>query len=78
MVMVSPPVAFVDFESVSAIDCLKLIVTGSRDDIAPPEIIRQSYTRWTPEARFEVIAGADHFYGGYEDQLKEILVACLA
>jgi alpha/beta superfamily hydrolase len=78
MVMVSPPVAFVDFESVSAIDCLKLIVTGSRDDIAPPEIIRQSYTRWNPEARFEVIAGADHFYGGYEDQLKEILVACRA
>ncbi len=77
MVMVSPPVAFIDFESVNAIDCLKLIVTGSRDDIAPPEMIRQSFSRWNPEARFEVIEGADHFYGGYEDRLEHVLASNL-
>ena len=73
MVMVSPPVAFINFESVSTIDCLELIVTGSRDDIAPAEMIRQSYHEWNAKAQFEVINGADHFYGGYEDRLKEIL-----
>ncbi len=73
MVMVSPPVAFIDFGLVSTIDCLKLVITGSRDDIAPAEMIRQSYHEWNAEAHFEVINGADHFYGGYEDRLEEIL-----
>ena len=77
MVMVSPPVAFIDFDSVSTIDCLKLIITGSRDEIAPAEMIRQSYHVWNTEARLEVIDGADHFYGGYEDMLEEILFAKL-
>ena len=73
MVMVSPPVAFIDFGSVGTLDCLKLVITGSRDDIAPAEMIRQSYREWNAEAHFEVIEGADHFYGGYENQLAEIL-----
>jgi len=74
MVMVSPPVAFIAFDSVGALDCLKLIVTGSRDDIAPAEMIRQSCPSWNAAARVEVIEGADHFYGGYEDRLQEILL----
>lgn len=73
MVMVSPPVAFIDLESVSTIDCLKLVITGSRDDIAPAEMISQSYHAWNAAAHFEVIGGADHFYGGYEDRLEDIL-----
>jgi alpha/beta superfamily hydrolase len=73
MVMVSPPAAFMGFDSVEAIDCLRLIVTGSRDDIAPPDLIRRSYPRWNAEARFEVINGADHFYGDHTDKLEEIL-----
>ena len=75
MVMVSPPVAFIEFDSVSTIDCLNLIVTGSRDDIAPAEMIRQTYQRWNAAARFEVIDGADHFYGGYENKLEEVLLS---
>ena len=77
MVMVSPPVAFIDFGPVSALGCLKLVITGSRDDIAPAEMIRQSYRQWNAEARFEVIDGADHFYGGHEDRLAEILTSNL-
>ena len=73
MVMISPPVAFIDFATVGVIECLKLIVTGSRDDIAPAGMIRHSYQQWNPEAQFEVISGADHFYSRYEDKLAEIL-----
>ena len=77
MVMVAPPVAFIEFDPIGTIDCLKLIVTGSRDDIAPPAMIRQTYQKWNTEAHFEVINGADHFYGGYEDRLKDILASIL-
>jgi alpha/beta superfamily hydrolase len=77
MVMVSPPVAFIGFDSVDRIDCLKLVVTGSRDDIAPPDMIQPCLPRWNPQANFEVIIGADHFYGGYTAQLEAVLAAWL-
>jgi len=75
MAMISPPVAFIDFDSVAAIDCLSLIITGSRDEIAPVEMIRQSYQEWNAAAHFEVIEGADHFYGGYENRLEQVLLS---
>ena len=73
MVMVSPPVAFIDFKSIDRIDCLKLIVTGSRDDIAPPDRINQIRPKWNPQARFEIIDGADHFYWEHLGALQEVL-----
>jgi alpha/beta superfamily hydrolase len=73
MIMVSPPVAFIDFEALTALRNLKLIITGDRDDIAPAEMVKKVYPDWNPTARFEVIAGADHFYGGYQDKLEAVL-----
>lgn len=73
MLMVSPPVGFVAFENVNALKCLKLVVTGSRDDIAPAEHIRDLLPLWNPEARFEIIDGCDHFYFGHLQELKSIL-----
>ncbi len=78
MIMVSPPVAFIDFDSISNLGSLRLIITGSRDDIAPPGLIQKSYAEWNAEAQFEVINGADHFYAGYLDKLEAILTAYLA
>jgi len=77
MIMVSPPVAFIDFGSVSNLSRLKLIITGTRDDIAPVEMINQAYPGWNAEAQFEVINGADHFYMGYLDNLEVVLAAYL-
>ena len=77
MIMVSPPLAFLDFGAVSDLNSLRLIVTGSRDDIAPPELIKTSYHGWNAEAQFEVISGADHFYVGYTDKLEALLTAYL-
>jgi alpha/beta superfamily hydrolase len=73
MVMVSPPVGFMDFQNVRGIDCLKLVVTGSRDPIAPRELIQEMLSDWNPDALFEIIQGADHFYGGYFDRLEAVL-----
>jgi alpha/beta superfamily hydrolase len=77
MIMVSPPLAFIDFGSISDLGSLELIVTGSRDDIAPPDLIKKSYAGWNATAQFEVINGADHFYTGYLDKLEAILAAYL-
>ncbi|MGD8366784.1 MAG: alpha/beta hydrolase [Desulfobacterales bacterium] len=73
LTMVSPPVAFIDFSDIPAMPNLFLVVTGSRDDIAPAEEIRPQLSRWNPAAVFEIIEGADHFYWGHLDVLREVL-----
>ncbi len=73
MIMVSPPVGFMDFQSIGKMDPLKFVVTGNRDDIAPADVIEKMMSTWNPNARFEVIDGADHFYGGYLKELESIL-----
>jgi alpha/beta superfamily hydrolase len=77
MVMVSPPVAFIDFGPISDLGSLRLIVTGSRDDIAPPDLIKKSYPAWNAQAQLEVINGADHFYMGYLDKLEAVFAMYL-
>jgi len=69
MVMVSPPVGFLDFNSIISIPTLRLIVSGSRDEIAPPESIATRIQGWNSDARLEVIPDADHFYSGHRDKL---------
>ena len=73
MVMVSPPVGFVDFSPVNSIPCLKLVVTGSIDDIAPAGHIKTMYPAWNRNAHLEIINGADHFYSGCLDELESVL-----
>lgn len=77
MLMVSPPVGLIEFGDVSTLNSLKLVVTGSRDDIAPEEQIRVLLPTWNPDARFEIIDGCDHFYAGYLDKLRAILTKYL-
>jgi alpha/beta superfamily hydrolase len=73
MIMVSPPVAFLDFSSVAVSPPLNLVIAGSRDQIAPPDLIRTMLPQWNPESRLEVIEGADHFYIGCAEKLEHIL-----
>ena len=64
-----------DFKSIVTMDALKFVVTGNRDDIAPADVIEKMMSTWNPNARFEVIDGADHFYGGYLNQLEAVLAS---
>jgi len=73
MVMVSPPVGFVDFNPVHSIPCLKLVVIGSMDDIAPADRIKTMHPSWNPKAHLEIIKGADHFYTGCLSELESVL-----
>lgn len=73
LVMVSPPVAFIDFTSIGKLPGLHQVVTGSRDEIAPPEDIRRLLPTWNPSAKFDIIPGADHFFSLHTRQLEDVL-----
>ncbi|MDM8523300.1 alpha/beta hydrolase [Desulfococcaceae bacterium HSG8] len=73
MIMVSPPAGFMDFKPALSMPCLKFVVTGGSDEIAPPDLIRKMLPVWNSEARFEVIKDADHFYSGCVEKLESLL-----
>ena len=73
--MVAPPVAFMDYKNIPAQPLLKVVLTGSDDEIAPPDLIRRLLPAWNPTAQFEIIDDADHFFYGRFPQLEKALAA---
>ena len=73
MSMVSPPTAFMDFRGIQHLPGLALVLTGSRDDIAPPEMLQRLVPIWNPTAILEVVPGADHFFAAHSGALGNAL-----
>ncbi len=73
VIMVSPPAAMMKFKSKAPIPGLNLVVIGSRDEFAPPDLVENLVKTWNPDAAFKVIKGADHFFFGDTDRLADIL-----
>ncbi|MBW2572838.1 MAG: alpha/beta hydrolase, partial [Deltaproteobacteria bacterium] len=48
---------------------------GFMDFSTIADVVKQMCSVWNPNARFEVIDGADHFYGGYLNQLEAVLIS---
>jgi len=70
IVMISPPVNFIDFSFLQYNPKIRLVITGSEDDIAPPRMIRKLLAGWSPEIELQVIEGADHFFWGKTGEIK--------
>jgi len=73
LIMVSPPVAFMEFPSFIQSPKIRLVVVGDRDEIAPVDQIRQLIANWDGPPGIEVIKDADHFYSGKIDMLHSVL-----
>ena len=73
LVMVSPPVAVIDFSSLGYSPRIRLVISGSEDHISPPEMITAMLQTWNPEAEFRVIQGIDHFYWGGTGEVASII-----
>ena len=75
LIMVAPPVAFLDYKDVPAQPLLQAVFTGSNDELAPPGLIRRYLPAWNPGAHLEIIDDADHFFYGRFPQLEEAMAA---
>jgi len=74
LVLVAPPVVFLDFGDIGPLEKLGLVVSGSEDELGPPERVRGLLPQWNSRARLAVIEEADHFYFGAEADLEAELV----
>ena len=73
LIMVSPPVSVIDFSFLEHSPKIKLVICGSRDEIAEYKKVEKMLAKWNDQALFRVIQGADHFYSGYEEDLIDIV-----
>ncbi len=73
IVMVSPPAAFLQFDMDGVDPRIGLVITGSRDDIAPPSLVEKLVENWNPQAQFKIVQGSDHFYWGNEHAVTEAI-----
>ena len=64
VVLVSPPVDFMDFGDLAGASSLYMVLTGSDDTYASPAHIKKLLKNWNKNAIFIEIPGADHFYSG--------------
>ena len=74
---ISPPMGLMDFGGIESMNALKLVVTGSVDEYAPPAVLKRNLEKWNSAAHLEVIEGSDHFYGGFHLELENIFSAHL-
>lgn len=56
----------------------KLFVTGEHDPFAPPNALRSLVDRLPPPKSLFVVPGTDHFLGGYEQQVGEMVAGFVA
>jgi alpha/beta superfamily hydrolase len=73
LILVSPPVSVIDFGFLTYSPKIRLVICGSRDEIAEYKKVEKMLPKWNDKALFRVIQGADHFYSGYEEELVDIV-----
>ncbi len=73
LILVSPPVDFLDFQSVDILEPLKLVTVGSNDEYASIDHLKNVVPTWNIKAKMEIVSGADHFYSGFTHDLENIV-----
>lgn len=72
---VAPPLAMFDAGFVADIACPSLLLAGDRDAYCPASAL-ESLTSHLPErVTTQVLPGADHFFGGREQEVADALVS---
>lgn len=74
LVYISPPVAIYDFALLREEQRPKLLVTGKRDLICPVILVEELFLSLPEPKVLQIVAGADHFWWGMEDQIADYCI----
>jgi len=75
-ILISPPIAFMELDFLPRVPRLALIVVGDRDELCPLADLGVCLSSRQPPVEIAVIAGADHFFAGQEENIFRILRDC--
>ncbi|MBU0992792.1 MAG: hypothetical protein KJ737_09900 [Proteobacteria bacterium] len=73
VMMVSPPIDFLEFHEGVHIPGLNLVVSGDEDTFAIDKDIRAYASSWNKDVHIQIISGADHFYSGMMGRLESAI-----
>jgi len=73
LILVSPPVNFIDFDFLKSNPKIQLVIVGTLDDIADPLAVEKMWPKWNPDSVFRTVEDADHFYSGKTNELKIVI-----
>ncbi len=76
VLLISPPIAFMEMDFLPRVPRLKLVIVGDRDELCPLADLRACLSPRQPAVEIAIIAGGDHFLAGREEQLFQILKGC--
>jgi alpha/beta superfamily hydrolase len=77
MVLIAAPLQMMDTGSIPSAQNL-LLIGGSEDSFCPAAGLEELCARIGKNASFRIIEGADHFFGGYEEEVRAALTEMLA
>jgi len=77
VVAIALPVGMADTSALESASKPVVMIAGDRDSYCPDDQITALAERLGARATLDIIAGADHFFGGYEEDLTRILAARL-
>jgi alpha/beta superfamily hydrolase len=77
IVAVALPLAMADVRIPEGASKPVLLVSGDRDSYSPVAGLQELKAKIGDSARLEIIAGADHFFGGREAELSRAIAAAL-
>lgn len=78
IVAIALPLGMVDQSALGAIAKPIVLLAGDRDSYCPAKDLAAMAERLGPLARLRIIAGADHFFGGREQEITAALAEELA
>lgn len=73
IILVSPPVNLMSFDRLRGSEKVILAIVGGNDSFADVETIRSLLPAWNKKSRFKMIPGADHFFSGRLEALRDSL-----
>ena len=73
LVAIAPPVGRFDFTTLAPPEIPWLVVQGDRDDLVDATKVREWAARFAPRATIALLEGAEHYFHGRLNDLKQIV-----
>jgi alpha/beta superfamily hydrolase len=77
LLAVAPPIGMMDLSGLAGSAKRISLIAGDHDQYCPLPGLRALHERIGAASRIETIAGADHFFNGYEAELSRAVLSCL-
>lgn len=74
IILVAPPVAFLDFSDIRSISGLHAVIVAQSDEYAPVDRVKTQLTHWSETAALSVISSADHFFNSGVSDLQQTIL----